>query len=83
MDMRRGKALQCSDMAWLPAILVGAMFRGGLTGFLRDASSLSPRAIWWAGLLGGATVGAAVYATSLIVVRLWRRARYKSNKSPG
>jgi hypothetical protein len=76
-DMLPGKPLKWSDVAWLPAILVGAMFRAALAGFLRDASSLSPRAIWWVGLVGGAAVGATVYATSLRAARLWREARYK------
>lgn len=70
--MRPGKVLRWSDLALLPAILVGQMVRGGLASFLHARHSLAPWAIWWVSLIAGALVAAAVALTLDGAARRWR-----------
>jgi hypothetical protein len=73
--MRLGKALRWSDLALLPAIVVGQMVRGGLAAFLHARHSLAPWAIWWASLIAGGLVAAAVALTLYGAARRWRDGR--------
>ena len=70
--MRRGKVLRWSDLALVPAILVGQMARGGLAGFLGARHSVAPWAIWWVSLVTGTIVAAAVALTLYGAARRWR-----------